>query len=95
MNKGQFGHPALPDFVLRYDKAYRMRNQFPSLDWLSVAINCGYYDHQHFAKDCKELTYLTPTFFLNRSRKSPNNFSGCATYKKLSLFYQHPATPYR
>ena len=59
------------DRIARFDKAYRMRNQYPSLDWLSVAIACGYYDHQHFAKDCKELTYLSPTAFFEQEQKAP------------------------
>ena len=57
--------------IARFDKAYRMRNKYPSLDWLSVAIACGYYDHQHFAKDCKELTYLSPISFFAQNQKAP------------------------
>lgn len=64
------------DRLARFDKAYRMRNQFPSLDWLSVALACGYYDHQHFAKDCKELTYLSPTAFFEQEQKVPERFFG-------------------
>ena len=59
------------DRIARFDKAYRMRNQYPALDWLSIAIACGYYDHQHFAKDCKELTYLSPTAFFEQEQKAP------------------------
>ncbi|GAB3643598.1 helix-turn-helix domain-containing protein [Spirosoma arcticum] len=59
------------DRIARFDRAYRMRNQYPSLDWLSVAIACGYYDHQHFAKDCKELTYLSPISFFAQNQKAP------------------------
>ena len=64
------------DRIARFNRAYRMRNKYPSLDWLSVAIACGYYDHQHFAKDCKELTYLTPTAFFEQEQKSPERFFG-------------------
>ena len=59
------------DRIARFDKAYRMRNQYPSLDWLSIALACGYYDHQHFAKDCKALTYLLPTAFFARNQTAP------------------------
>lgn len=59
------------DRVARFDKAYRMRNKYPNLDWLSIALACGYYDHQHLAKDCKELTYLSPTSFFTQDQKAP------------------------
>ncbi len=59
------------DRIARFDKAYRIRNKYPSLDWLSIALACGYYDHQHFAKDCKELTYLSPTAFFEQEQKAP------------------------
>lgn len=64
------------DIIARFDQAYRMRNQHPSLDWLSVALACGYYDHQHFAKDCKDLTYLSPTDFFAQSQKAPEHALG-------------------
>ena len=59
------------DRIARFDKAFRMHNQYPSLDGLSVAIACGYYDYQHFAKDCKDLTYLSPVAFFTQNQKAP------------------------
>lgn len=64
------------DRIARFDKAYRMRNKYPSLDWLSVALACGYYDHQHFAKDCKELTYLSPASFFAQNQQAPEHLLG-------------------
>ncbi|MCY7352628.1 MAG: helix-turn-helix domain-containing protein [Cytophagaceae bacterium] len=64
------------DRIARFDNAFRMRNKYPSLDWLSVALACGYYDHQHFAKDCKELTHLTPTSYFEQESKSPERLFG-------------------
>ncbi len=59
------------DRIARFDKAYRMHNKNPALDWLSIALACGYYDHQHFAKDCKAITHLSPTLFQARDQKAP------------------------
>lgn len=59
------------DRIARFDKAYRMRNKHPDLDWLSIAVACGYYDHQHFAKDCKQLTHLSPTSFFAQDSHAP------------------------
>ena len=41
--------------IIRFDKALRMKNKHPDLDWLSIALACGYCDYQHLAKDVKSL----------------------------------------
>ncbi|GAB3341603.1 helix-turn-helix domain-containing protein [Larkinella ripae] len=64
------------DRIARFDKAFRMRNKYPSLDLLSIAVSCGYYDYQHFAKDCKELTYLAPTSFFEEDLKAAEHVFG-------------------
>ncbi len=33
--------------VVRFENAFRMKNKEPYLDWLSIAIRCGYFDYQH------------------------------------------------
>jgi transcriptional regulator GlxA family with amidase domain len=50
--------------VIRFDKAFRMKNRFPQKDWLTIALHCGYYDYQHLVKDYKEFTGYTPNQFL-------------------------------
>lgn len=64
------------DRIVRFNKAHLMRNKHPDLDWLSVALACGYYDHQHFAKDCKDLTFLSPTSFFAQNQKGPARILG-------------------
>lgn len=49
--------------IVKFDKAFRMRNRYPNLDWLSIAIDCGYYDYQHLAKSYKEFTGHSPSAF--------------------------------
>jgi AraC-like DNA-binding protein len=49
--------------IVRFENAYRLRNQHADLDWLSIAMNAGYYDYQHLAKDYKAFTSKTPIDF--------------------------------
>ncbi|HEV8508093.1 MAG TPA: helix-turn-helix domain-containing protein [Chitinophagaceae bacterium] len=46
--------------IIRFDKAYRMKNRYPKHDWLFIAISCNYHDYQHMVKDFKEFSNLTP-----------------------------------
>lgn len=46
--------------IIRFDKAYRMKNRHPECDWLFIAVSCNYYDYQHMVKDFKEFSDLTP-----------------------------------
>ncbi|MBD2705694.1 AraC family transcriptional regulator [Spirosoma sp. BT702] len=50
--------------VARLTKAFGMKYNQPTLDWLSVALYCGYYDYQHLAKDFVELAGRTPKAYL-------------------------------
>ncbi|MGF1671437.1 MAG: helix-turn-helix domain-containing protein [Balneolaceae bacterium] len=60
----------------RFDKAFRMKNRFPEMDWLSIALYCGFYDYQHLAKDYKEFTGYTPTQFYAIDSRAPERALG-------------------
>lgn len=62
--------------IIRFDKAYRMKNRHPDYDWLYIAIACGYHDYQHLVKDFKEFTNLTPPSFYELEKKSPERSFG-------------------
>ena len=62
--------------IVRFENAFRMKNKFPHLDWLSIAIRCGYYDYQHLAKDYKEFTNQSPTDFHLLDNASPERKFG-------------------
>jgi AraC-like DNA-binding protein len=64
--------------VIRFDKAYRLKNKFPMLDWLTVAIRCGYHDYQHLVKDYKNFTGHTPTRFFALDNNAPERLFGDA-----------------
>jgi len=62
--------------IIRFDKAFRMKNSHPHLDWLSIAIKCDYYDYQHLVKDFKEFTHLKPSAFYEVEKTSPERSFG-------------------
>jgi AraC-like DNA-binding protein len=64
--------------VMRFENAFRMKNKKPELDWLTIAINCGYYDYQHLVRDYKDLTGLTPNQFHEIDSKGPERLFGQA-----------------
>ncbi|HEY5745561.1 MAG TPA: helix-turn-helix domain-containing protein [Chryseolinea sp.] len=50
--------------IARFSTAFRMKERCPDVDWLTVALHCGYYDFQHMLRDFKEFVGTTPTLFL-------------------------------
>ena len=62
--------------IIRFDKAFRMKNSHPHLDWYSIAMRCDYYDYQHLAKDFKKFTHLKPPAFYDLEKKSPERSFG-------------------
>ena len=55
--------PKLFSRLIRFDNAFRTKNAKPNLDWLSVAIDCNYYDYQHLVRDYKDFTGFSPKAF--------------------------------
>lgn len=68
--------PKMLNRIARFDKAYRLKNLKPNLDWFSIAVECGYYDYQHLVKDYKNFTHLTPTTFFEYDQKAPERVFG-------------------
>lgn len=64
--------------VIRFDKAFRLKNRRPHMDWLSVALHCGYHDYQHLVKDYKTFTGYTPTQFFALDINAPERAFGYA-----------------
>jgi AraC-like DNA-binding protein len=62
--------------IIRFDRAFRLKNKHPDLDWLYIAIACGYYDYQHLVRDYKEFTHCTPTAFFEIDKRSPERAFG-------------------
>ncbi|GAA4383457.1 helix-turn-helix domain-containing protein [Hymenobacter koreensis] len=68
--------PKLFARVVRFDKAFRLKNSQPELDWLSIALACGYYDYQHLAKDYLAFTGQTPNGFYLQDTQAPERTFG-------------------
>lgn len=62
--------------IVRFENAFRMKNKYPHLDWLTIAVQCGYYDYQHLVKDYKIFTQQTPTDFHLLDHSSPERKFG-------------------
>ncbi|UFH55594.1 AraC family transcriptional regulator [Spirosoma sp. KNUC1025] len=63
--------------VARLTKAFRMKYNQPALDWLSIALYCGYHDYQHLAKDFGELAGMSPkTYWQEDMAQAPERQLG-------------------
>ena len=69
--------PKTYDKIVRFDKAYRQKNNNPNLDWLSIALDSGYYDYQHLTKDYKDFTNHTPVTYYEIDKKAPERVLFC------------------
>lgn len=64
--------------IVRFNRAYNMKNKHPEVDWLSVSLFCGYSDYQHLAKSYKDFTGQTPPELHKLENLSPENVLGIA-----------------
>lgn len=64
--------------LVRFNKAFNIKNRYPEMDWLRIAVECNYYDYQHLVIDYKDFTGLTPTEFHLIESKSPECLLGLA-----------------
>lgn len=62
--------------IVRFENAFINKNVHPEKDWLSIALESGYYDYQHLARDYKEITGLTPTSFYKIENQAPERIFG-------------------
>jgi AraC-like DNA-binding protein len=69
-------NPKLYERIIRFDKAFRLKNSRPQFDWLRIAVECGYHDYQHLAKAYKDFTGLSPTGFHAIEDKAPERMFG-------------------
>jgi AraC-like DNA-binding protein len=69
-------NPKLFERIIRFDRAFRLKNSKPQLDWLTIAIACNYYDYQHLVKDYKDFTGLTPSAFHQIEDNAPERKFG-------------------
>lgn len=72
VSKERLGVP--PKFfarLIRFSKAYRMRENFPQLSWTSIAYSCGYFDQMHLIRDFKQFACVAPGIIEQELKNSP------------------------
>ena len=69
-------NPKIYTRIIRFNRASNIKNCYPERDWLSIAIECDYYDYQHLVKDYKEFTGMTPIEFHILESRSPESLLG-------------------
>ncbi|ADB39510.1 helix-turn-helix domain-containing protein [Spirosoma linguale] len=67
--------------ISRFWKAYKLKENNPTLDWLSIAIQFGYVDVQHLVKDCRQFANTTPNILMKENAQSPEFYPGIAVYR--------------
>ena len=50
--------------IVRFSRAFRLKEHNPAIDWLDVALRCGYYDFRHMLRDFSTFAGTTPTRLL-------------------------------
>ena len=64
--------PKLFARLSRFDKAFRLKYNNPALDWLRIALETGYHDYQHLAKDFIEFADVLPNSLIEDESNSPD-----------------------
>ena len=72
-------NPKLYQRIIRFEKAYLLKNKNPNWDWLRIAVECNYHDYQHLVKDYKDFTGFSPTSFHAVEKDAPENILGLHT----------------
>jgi AraC-like DNA-binding protein len=62
--------------ICRFNKAAMLKEKYPEMDWLSIAIETGYFDYQHLAKDFKRFSGGTPVSMTDSYDSSPERWLG-------------------
>ncbi len=56
--------------VMRFQQAIKKISAGSEIDWLDVALDCGYFDQAHFVHDFRAFSGITPTEYA--ARKTPH-----------------------
>lgn len=68
--------PKLFARLSRFDKAFRLKYNNPAFDWLRIAVETGYHDYQHLAKDFMEFADVLPNSLIQEEANSPDCYFG-------------------
>lgn len=68
-------NPKLYARISRFSRAHALKQAQPELDWLHVALACGYYDYQHLVKDFRQFAHDTPPALLLAQAQAPDRLA--------------------
>lgn len=72
VSKARIGiSPKLFARIVRFSKAYRIREEQSHLSWTQIAHECGYFDQMHFIKDFKTFAGITPSLIEKELERQP------------------------
>ncbi len=54
-------NPKMYARILKFSKAYRLREAFPQLTWIKIAHESGYFDQMHMIRDFKIFAGVNPS----------------------------------
>ncbi|TDB67474.1 helix-turn-helix domain-containing protein [Arundinibacter roseus] len=54
-------NPKMYARILRFSRAYRLREAFPHMSWIKIAYEAGYYDQMHMIRDFKVFAGVNPS----------------------------------
>ena len=57
--------------LVRFSKAYRLKEQQPQLSWTTIAHTCGYFDQMHLIRDFKDFTDALPGALAKQINSAP------------------------
>lgn len=62
--------------IARFNRAFAIKQRNTTLDWLAIALGCGYGDYQHMVKDFKQFASVTPPDLLEAQTRAPEKLLG-------------------
>lgn len=68
--------PKLFARLMRFSKAWNMREKNPHLTWLEISLACEFADQMHMIRDFKDFAGVTPTLLQTDLEKSPLRLQG-------------------
>ncbi|UFH57591.1 helix-turn-helix domain-containing protein [Spirosoma sp. KNUC1025] len=63
--------PKLYSRISRFFQTITYKERHPDQDWLTVAVEFGYTDYNHLAKDFKQFAHVTPNVLMNEYAQRP------------------------
>ena len=64
-------NPKMYARILKFSKAYRLRENFPEMSWTAIGYESGYYDQMHLIRDFKVFAGVNPSVIASELLQTP------------------------